>query len=185
MSKYKIQTENGIQFIELDKELDKGDKGFILQDKVAKIEGEATLFKVLDKGDKIEKDDVDETYEIDAIEKNEEEQFILGRVMIPGKIDADGEVINKEETEKAAHRFLRNSHTIGLVHKHYSPDTYLVENYIAPVDFEKNGKEISAGTWIAGVKIENDEIWKAIKEEKLKAFSVGGWANKVPLNEEE
>ena len=182
MVKYKIQTENGIKFIELDKELDKGDKGFRLQNKVAKINGEATLFQVLDKGKGIEKDDVDETYEIKAIEKNDEEQFILGRVMIPDKIDTDGEVINKEETEKAAHRFLRNNHTIGLTHQYYSPGTYLVENYIAPVDFEKNGKKVAQGSWIAGVQTENDKIWEAIKERKLRAFSIGGWAKKRPIN---
>ena len=181
MSKYKIETENGIQFIDLNKELDKGDKGFILQDRVAKVDGEATLFRVLDKGEEIEKDDVDSAYDVDIIQKNDEKQFVLGRVMIPDKIDTDGEVIDKEETEKAAHRFLRNNHTIGLTHQYYSPGTYLVENYIAPVDFEKNGKKVTQGSWIAGVQTENDKIWEAIKEKKLRAFSIGGWAKKRPL----
>jgi hypothetical protein len=30
--------------------------------------------------------------------------------------------------------------------------------------------------WIIGVKIMSDEVWKSIKDGKLKAFSVGGWA---------
>ena len=184
MAKYKIQTENGIQFIDIDKELNKGDRGFMLEDKVAKLEGKATLFKVLDKDKEIEKDDVDSAYDVDIIQKNDEKQFVLGRVMIPGKVDADGDVINKEETEKAAHRFMQNSHTIGLTHQYYSPDTYLVENYLAPVDFEKNGKQIDQGTWMAGVQIKNDEIWQAIKEGQLRAFSVGGWASKEPASEE-
>lgn len=184
MSKYKIQTENGVQFIDLDKELDKGDKGFILENKIAKVEGKATLFKVLDKGEEIEKDDVESAYDVDIIQKSNEKQFVLGRVMIPGKVDTDGDVISKEETEKAAHRFMQNSHTIGLTHQYYSPDTYLVENYIAPVDFEKNGKKIEQGTWMAGVQINNDDIWQAVKEGKLRAFSVGGWASKEPVREE-
>ena len=184
MAKYKVQTENGVQFIGIDRELNKGDKGFMLEDKVAKINGKATLFKVLDSGDEIEKDDVDSAYDVDIIQKNDEKQFVLGRVMIPGKVDADGDIINKKETEKAAHRFMQNSHTIGLTHQYYSPDTYLVENYLAPVDFEKNGKTIKKNTWIAGVQINNDEIWQAIKEGQLRAFSVGGWASKESVSEE-
>lgn len=182
MSKYKVQTENGIKIIELDKDLNEGDKGFILNNNVAKIKGDATLFKVIDKGGTIEQDDVDKTYEIDTIEKQDKSHFILGRVMIPDKVDADNEVISKEETEKAAHQFLQNSHTIGLVHKHYSPDTYLVENYLAPVDFKKNGKTIKENTWIIGVQIDNNEVWKAVNEGKLRAFSIGGWAKKVPVD---
>lgn len=181
MSKYKVRTDNGIKFIDLDENLEKGDKGFFIDNKAAKIDREATLFKVVDKDNKIKKSDIDEAYEIDPIEKQEDEHFILGRVMIPGKIDADREVINKEETEKAAHRFMINSNTIGLIHQQYSPDTHLVENYIAPVDFEKNGRKVKAGTWLIGVQVNDNEVWKAIKERELRAFSVGGWAKKRPI----
>ena len=181
MVKYKIKTENGIKIIDIDKKLDEGDRGFILNGNIAKIKGNAILFRVIDKDGKIEEEDIDKTYEIEELKKEEEKRFVLGRVLVPNRIDLGNDVINKEETEKAAHQFMINEHAPGLIHKAYAKDTYIVENYIAPTDFAVNGEEISAGTWIMGMKILNDEIWEAVKNNELNAYSIGGWAKKVPV----
>lgn len=184
MTKYKIETENGREIIGIDKELEKGDKGFIINGDVIKVkEPNARLFRVVDQADKVEKEDVDQTYEIDEIEKNEEKQFILGRVLIPDRLDGENDVVRKEEIEKAAWRFMRNSHAPGYRHDAYAKDCYIVESYIAPTDFELNGEIVKQGTWLMGMKIENQEIWQQIKENKLKAYSIGGWADRVPISD--
>lgn len=179
MSKYKIKTDEGIEVIELDKELEEGDKGFIMDGRIAVLD-EGKIFRIIGKGDKIEKSENNEVYEIDELSKEDEKQYVLGQVLVPDMVDSQGDVISKGEIEKAAWRFLSRNHAVGYRHEEYAPNSYVVESYLAPTDMEIKGETIKAGTWLLGVKF-GDEVWKEIKEEKIKSFSIGGWADRVPV----
>ena len=71
-----------------------------------------------------------------------------------------------------------NGKNVTLDHKISIEDCYLIESYIVdrskgilPADFS----EIEDGSWVVSYKIENDEVWEAIKLEKsFKGFSVEG-----------
>ncbi|MGV9142081.1 MAG: XkdF-like putative serine protease domain-containing protein [Promethearchaeota archaeon] len=188
-TKYKVQTENGIEFIKSDNDqLEVGDKGFSIKGKYVKVGKEANLFTVVDKGEEVTKadeEDIDESYDLDEVSKSDEKQFVLGKVLIPDKVDSQKDILRKEEIEKAAWRFMRNSHAVGYRHTDYAPNSYIVESYIAPVDMEINENKIKKGTWMLGVKVENDELWKEIKNNKLSAFSIGGYGRRIPINEGE
>jgi len=185
---YKIETEDGFEFIkESNNRLTVGDKGFIVNDKYIKVGAEAKLFTVVDKGEdvtKIEKEDINESYDLNEIQKNDEKQFVLGEVLIPDKVDSHKDVLKKEEIEKTAWQFMRNSHAVGYRHTDYAPDSYIVESYIAPIEMELNNRIIKKGTWMLGVKVENNELWNEIKGNQLKAFSVGGYGRRIPVSTE-
>ena len=187
MTKYKIETESGFEFIKDDNDrLNIGDKGFVVNDKYVKVGAEAKLFTVVDKGDdvtKINKEDINESYDIDEVSKSDEKQFVLGKVLIPDKVDSQNDVISKEEIEKAAWNFMRNSHAVGYRHTDYALDSYVVESYIAPIEMEINKNKIKKGTWMLGVKIENDELWKEVKNEQIRSFSIGGYGRRVPITD--
>lgn len=71
-----------------------------------------------------------------------------------------------------------NGKNVTLDHKISIEDCYLIESYIVdrnkgilPADFS----EIEDGSWVVSYKIENDEVWEAIKLNKsFKGFSVEG-----------
>lgn len=183
MPTYKIKTHNGSELLEAKEGLEEGDKGFIIGDsKILKITDNTTMFTVMGTGKEVNDDEVENSYDIEKLEKSDEKQFVLGRVLIPDKIDSDNEVIREKEIEKAAWNFMQNSHAVGYIHKEYAPNANIVESYIAPVDFEIGDREVKKGTWLVGVKIDNKRLWEEIKKGKMRAFSVGGWTRQVPVD---
>lgn len=71
-----------------------------------------------------------------------------------------------------------NGTNVTLDHKVSIEGCYMIESYIVnrskgliPADFS----DIEDGSWVASYKIENDEVWEAIKTDKsFKGFSVEG-----------
>jgi hypothetical protein len=98
---------------------------------------------------------------------------------------ADFDVWTAEEIRKAAHQFMRNGGVINLNHDAQgNPYGQVVENFIAPQDFEVEGELIKAGSWciaicptaegrdliekgeLAGVSIEGDAIRALVEKAK-------------------
>jgi hypothetical protein len=89
------------------------------------------------------------------------------------KLDTQGDWITPEELRKAAWDFMENSRTIGNQHKGEAK-AVPVESFIAPMDMAVDGDTIKKGSWVVGVKIKDDAIWKAVQNGELNAFSIGG-----------
>jgi len=123
---------------------------------------------------------------------NEERRIITGPFMIADmpiyRRDFDGTeyyvVFDKEEIFKIATKFFRKGYTSNFNLMHDSSQkvsgVYMFESMIvdskrgviAPQGFEG----ISEGSWLASVKVDNDEVWnKHVKAGKVKGFSVEGF----------
>jgi len=99
--------------------------------------------------------------------------------LIPGVKDKQGHTITAEEIEKAYLRFVDKGleNRIDVQHDHrIHPGLKIVENWIAQSDLTINGKKIKKGSWVIAVKVEEPDVWKAIKERKLTGFSIEGRA---------
>lgn len=106
-------------------------------------------------------------------------RLVTGPVLIPDTVDAQGDVITAEEIQKAAHTFLieYNEQTqIAYMHKDFKRPLALVESYIAPIDFEYEGRSVVKGTWIVTVKVLDEDTWQAVKKGEIRGFSIGGTA---------
>jgi hypothetical protein len=124
---------------------------------------------------------------------NEEKRIVYGKVLVPDKFDSQGDIISKEDIEKAAHNFLINLqkayiellHTgsnsttkasqIGFMHKVFKGVGgfgYIVESYI---DQE--------GSWVLATKITDDKVWQMIKDGIITGYSVGGRGKRTPVKE--
>ena len=57
-----------------------------------------------------------------------------------------------------------------------------VESFIAPMDMAVDGDTIKKGSWVVGVKIKDDAIWKAVQNGELNAFSIGGQGVRIPAD---
>lgn len=125
----------------------------------------------------------------EIVKADSEKQIILGIVLEPETVDAQGDIYSAAVIEDTAHRYLSeyNKKTrLGLQHKSFKPATSetrfsIVESYIAPVECAIGDKTVKAGTWIMGVKVHDAAIWKAVKEGKITGFSIGGMSKTQKL----
>ncbi len=110
-----------------------------------------------------------------------EERFVYGIVLEPETVDAQQDIYSAKEIQTAAHQFMEKFRTIGLMHKGAINDKVkILESFIAPGDFEVDGAPVKAGTWVMGVKVVDDALWKAVKDGDITGFSIGGSAIRKP-----
>ena len=128
---------------------------------------------------------------IKLAEVDNEKRILVGPVLIPNKeiprIDEEtGEeysiLFTPEVVEKAAQLFLQNQNNNEATIEHTEkkvPDVSVVESWII-ADPEKDksnvyGMSFPKGTWMAMMKINNDEVWQDyVKTGKVKGFSLEG-----------
>jgi len=123
-------------------------------------------------------------YEITDTDKRE----VFGVVMLPDvPIYRDtphfGEhyvVFTRETIKKIAQRFfeLYGAKSVNLDHSTDTDDVTIYESYIVE---KERGKlpplafsDVTDGTWLASMKINNDELWQKIKKGEFNGFSVEG-----------
>ncbi len=109
-----------------------------------------------------------------------DERYVLGIVLEPEVVDAQGDIYSAEEIRAAAHRFMEDFGGLGLMHRVLVNDQVKVlECYLAPVDFELAGVPVRKGTWLLGVRVLSDELWAQVKDGGLTGFSIGGSARRI------
>lgn len=110
-----------------------------------------------------------------------EQRFILGVVLEPETVDAQGDIYSAAEIEQTAHRFLAEYRNTDLQHKVLiNPLVKIVESSIARADHEINGQPVKAGTWLLAHVVLDDELWAAIKRGEFTGYSIKGFSNKEP-----
>jgi hypothetical protein len=106
-----------------------------------------------------------------------DEQYILGVVLEPDIVDAQSDTYSVADVRKAAFEYMEQFQKTGLMHqKDVSKQVSVVESYLAPVDMVIGDSHIKAGTWLLGVHVLSDTLWKAVKSGSLTGFSIGGYA---------
>ena len=129
---------------------------------------------------------------------NEEKRELLGVALIPDmpiyRRDEQGEyyvTFSAEAIRKAAIDFYKklNVNMADVEHSHDMENgiTYFQSliidkgQGICPTAF----KDLPDGTWIVGCKIDNDEVWNAVKSGEGKGFSIDGYFHAEPEKQEE
>ena len=129
---------------------------------------------------------------------NEEKRELLGVALIPDfpiyRRDEQGEyyiTFNAESIRKIAIDFYKqlNVNMADMEHTHDMEDgiTYFQSmildknNGICPTAF----KDLPDGTWIVGCKIDNLNVWNAVKSGEVKGFSIDGYFHAEPEKQEE
>ena len=110
----------------------------------------------------------------------EDERYVLGVVLAPEEVDAQGDIYSVEEIRRSAHRFMEDFGGLGLMHRlRVNDQVKVLENYLAPSALEFGEVAVAKGTWLLGVRILSDELWGQIKSGALTGFSIGGSARRV------
>ena len=109
---------------------------------------------------------------------DDEQRKIYGVVLEPDEVDTQGDTISMEEIEKAAEGFMKKARTIGLRHRKIAKGVTLTDSYVTQGETKLGKTTLKKGTWIIGVKIENDAIWQGVKNGEYNGFSVGGFGKR-------
>ena len=106
-----------------------------------------------------------------------DERYVLGIVLEPEVVDAQGDIYSAEEIRKAAHRFMEDFGGLGLMHRtRVNGDVKVLESFLAPADFEACSEHVRKGTWLLAVRVLSDALWADVKDGTLGGFSIGGTA---------
>lgn len=99
-------------------------------------------------------------------------------------IDRQGDIIPPDELERAAYEFMLRFRQQGDMHSEIGVG-YAVESMVFTAEKEacglvaKNDVGQQIFGWFVGFKVENDAVWKRVREGELPEFSIGGRAGSV------
>lgn len=116
-----------------------------------------------------------------ALAKDADQHYALGIVLEPDIVDAQNDTYDAGAIRKAFEQFAEHYRNVGLMHKQVINDRVsIVENYIAPSDFDLDGTAIKKGTWLMGVRVNDPTLWAGVKDGSITGFSIGGSAIRKP-----
>jgi hypothetical protein len=108
--------------------------------------------------------------------KAEEERTVYGIVLEPDEVDSQNDIISKEEIKQACYKFMEDYGNLGKQHQEIVNGSQLIllENFIAPIDFEFNNESVKKGSWIMKERVVDDGLWESIKKGEFTGYSIGG-----------
>ena len=132
---------------------------------------------------------------IEFAEVDNEKRLLLGAALIPNKkiyrnIDGNEFYItfSEETIEKLAHNFLKqqNNNNSSLEHETKLSGMSVTESWIVedPNKDKSNlyGKTYERGTWVAMMKVDNDDVWQKVKSGEVKGFSIDALLSLQEIN---
>lgn len=111
-------------------------------------------------------------------------QYVLGIVLEPDMVDGQGETYSAEEVRKTQQLYMRSFFgNMDVQHKGplINNVVQIVDSFIAPVDMQIEGTLVRAGSWLMGVLILDNDLWRKIKAGEITGFSISGLADKEIL----
>jgi len=128
-------------------------------------------------------------HEVELKKIDEEKRILMGAALIPNKqiyrVNEKKEeyyiFFSEQTVKKASELFLMRSNQNNATYEHKDKleGLSVVESWI--IDDEKSDKsrlygfDLPVGTWMISMKVNNDEVWKDVKEGKIKGFSIEGY----------
>lgn len=136
-------------------------------------------------------------HEVELKEVDTEKRILMGAALIPNKQiyrrnkDKEYYIFFSEDTvRKASELFLMRSNQNNATYEHERKmleGMSVVESWI--IEDEKTDKSklygfsLPKGTWMISMKVNNDEIWKSVKDGEVKGFSIEGhFADKYEMS---
>jgi len=106
-----------------------------------------------------------------------EERVCAGIVYAPDEVDAQGDWTDTHEIWKAMKKYMiETGGAMKIMHEGRKVDAPVVEVFQAEADTVKGGTEIPAGAWYQAnfIPEEMDDVWQAIKDGKIRGYSMAG-----------
>lgn len=96
-------------------------------------------------------------------------------------VDSQNDVIEPGEMLKAATDFMLDVRTAKAMHQGGKVGEVIHSMPLTADICKSLGLSSDREGWAVGVKIHSDEVWKKVKSGEFKAFSIGAYADRVPI----
>ena len=118
-----------------------------------------------------------------------EKHIVMGAVLVPDKPiyrNQGGEEFyiqfSRETIETLAYDYMINKrqHNTTVDHQKGVNDVVVVETWLKTSENDKSndyGMDLPVGTWLATMKVNNDDVWKRVKSGELQGFSIESMVN--------
>ena len=121
---------------------------------------------------------------------DEDKRTIISPALIPNKsiyrFDKDSGqeyyvYFSKKTVKKASELYLKhnNHHKATLEHQERIAGILTVESWVKAGDEDKSNlygyRDLPVGTWFVSMKVENSDVWKLVKENKILGLSIEGY----------
>lgn len=118
-----------------------------------------------------------------------EKHIIMGAVLVPDKPiyrNQGGEEFyiqfSRETIETLAYDYMINKrqHNTTVDHQKCVNDVVVVETWLKTSENDKSndyGMDLPVGTWLATMKVNNDDVWKRVKSGELQGYSIESMVN--------
>lgn len=107
-----------------------------------------------------------------TVRKSDEElRIIWSEVYIPDFPDAHGDYMEAEDIRKMAHNFIGRGLTDQCDLQHDNATNHgleIVESFVA----RKDDLTFIPGSWVVGVRVNDDQVWEAVKSGEFNGFSM-------------
>ncbi len=109
-------------------------------------------------------------------------QIVYGEVYRPDEKDTDGNWMTANTIEKMAHEFMEDLRLtqIDKNHEGDTEDCVVVESFIA----RSGDPDFAEDSWVVGVKVHDDAVWKSIEKGEITGFSIEGRGELIEEKEE-
>lgn len=105
--------------------------------------------------------------------RDTDRRLVTGAVLVPGKVDLQGDVMTAEVIEQVAYQFLaeyNRSTSLGIQHALFPPYLLLRESWL----LKEPWFHYPVGTWMLTTQVMDDQKWEDVKQGALRGFSIGG-----------
>ena len=139
-------------------------------------------------------------HELELKEIDKEKRILMGAALVPNKQiyrrnDKNEEYyiyFSEDTVRKASELFLMRSNQNNATYEHEKKlnGMSVVESWIIEDEkldkSVKHGFKLPKGTWMISMKVNNEDVWKDVKDGKVKGFSIEGYfADKYEMSIEQ
>ncbi len=120
-----------------------------------------------------------------------ENHYVTFVCMIPGVVDAHGDVIETEEIRKACINFNKSTKvTSNLFHLFKTNSFDIVESYTLPTelsmeDADGTVRELPKGTWLVTLEISDSDVWDKVLTGEFNGVSIGAKGRPENIGDDE
>lgn len=120
---------------------------------------------------------------VDVDKRNDDLQVVYGWASVTHEgnsvvTDLQGDQIDIDDLAKASHEFMLAHRTGGSMHETLGIGQIVESLVFTPSVQESLGVDLQKQGWFIGMKVHDADVWKRVKDGELRAFSIGGRAQR-------
>lgn len=106
------------------------------------------------------------------------EQIAIGAVMVPGRVDYDGDYFRADTIREMAANFeerVDNDDAVpGVMHATFPDHVELADSKVVDEPIQLGRRDLPKGTWITAWQFNDDQLWSLVEDGILSGYSIGG-----------